>query len=320
MFIRADGRSSSYLALRTTCDDGDTELECTGGFEGTIQRRALGAGTYYVLVADIGGEVAVEAVFAPPTEAPTNQDCATALDVSAGGRFTGSLIDVSDGAETACGLSNATDLVYTFTTNETRDVVLDAVSDSGDRLYVGLQTSCGDPSTSLRCVSGASVASRYHQLPAGTYFVLVEGSSSAEFEFTLGVAFEAPTPPPAGDACANAIPITAPADLTGTLVDKQDDIDLTCGFGYRDIVYALTLTERSDAVVVAEDTFVSVGLLDACGTGATQLRCTSGNPSRSRLRDLAPGTYYIVVEASARGRLPPPSGDSAADGRHPGHR
>ncbi|NIR39352.1 MAG: hypothetical protein GWO22_26335, partial [Actinobacteria bacterium] len=77
-------------------------------------------------------------------------------------------------------------------------------------------------------------------MPAGTYFVLVEGSSSRETDFILDVTFEAPTPPPAGDLCSNAIPIAPGATVTGTLADKQDDIDLSCGFNYRDIVYELT--------------------------------------------------------------------------------
>ncbi|MAQ16714.1 MAG: hypothetical protein CMN30_18215 [Sandaracinus sp.] len=303
VYIRAEGRSTTYLALRTTCDDGDTELECVGSFEGTIQRRALEAGRYYVLIGDIGGDLAVEVLFRDPTEAPTNETCATALDVSAGGSFPGTLIDVTDDADTSCGPSGASDLVYTFTTTEVRDLVVGAVSDTGDRVYIGLQQSCSDTATSLRCVNGATVGTRVHQLPAGTYFLVVEGSTSREFDFTLDVAFEEPTPPPAGDTCDNAIALTAPAMVTGNLNDKQDDIDLTCGFSYRDMVYELTLTERSDVEVVGEDTFLSVGFLDGCGPAATQLRCASGNPSRSRLRDLAPGTYFIVVESSAGGEF-----------------
>jgi len=297
--VRAEGRSITYVALRSTCDDRDSELECNSGFPGAARRRSLPVGQYYVLVADIGGDVGVEVVFEDPTEPPTNESCAMPLDVSAGGTFPGSLVDVADDVSTSCGSTNAPDLVYTFTTTEERDVVVSAASLSGDSLSVAVQSTCGDEDTDLRCVRGSTAGTRLHQVPAGTYFAVVEGSSSRENDFSLDIAFEAPTPPPAGDLCSNAIPITAPATITGTLADKQDDIDLSCGFNYRDIVYEVTLTERSDLVVVGDGSgsFMYVGIQETCGDDGSQLRCTSGNPSRSRIRDLSPGSYYIVVES-----------------------
>jgi hypothetical protein len=297
--IRAEGRSITYVALRSTCDDRTTELECNSGFPGAVRRRALPAGEYYVLIADIGGEVGVEVIFEDPTEPPTNESCAMPLDVSAGGTFPGSLVDVGDDVESSCGSTNAPDLVYSFTTTEERDVVVSAASVSGDSISVAVQSTCDDEGSELRCVRGSTAGTRLHQVPAGTYFVIVEGSSSRETDFSLDIAFEDPTPPPAGDLCSNPIPITAPASVTGTLADKQDDIDLSCGFNYRDVVYELTLTERSDLVAVADGggSFMYVGLQQACGDDSSQLRCVSGNPARARVRDLSPGTYYLVLES-----------------------
>ena len=295
--VRAEGRSLTYVAIRSSCADRATELECDGGFPGTVRRRALPAGRYYVLVADIGGDLAVEVDFDPPTTAPTNDTCATAIDVSAGGTFSGSLVDVSDDVDVRCTSVSATDLIYTFTLTEERDVILGAGTPSGDSLNLALQSSCGDTASELRCARGAAIGSRVHQVPPGTYFVVVE--SSQETDFDLDISFEAPTPPPPGDVCASAIAITAPTTVTGDLSDKEDDIDLSCGFNYRDMVYELTLTERSDVLVVADGggSRMYVGLQDSCGGAVTPLRCAGGDPSRVRVRDLAPGTYFLIVES-----------------------
>ncbi|NIS28973.1 MAG: hypothetical protein GWO04_02970 [Actinobacteria bacterium] len=116
----------------------------------------------------------------------------------------------------------------------------------------------------------------------------------------------------------------------GTLSDKEDDIDVSCGFFYRDTVYSFTTTERRDVTVTVDGggTFMYVAVQGTCGDDATQLRCTSGNPSRARLRDLAAGTYYVIVEsfrgtgfnitvdATAPSMVTPVSGNDDCDSAH----
>ena len=298
--VRAEGRSITYVELRTECGDGDTAEQCASGFPGTLRARSLEPGTYFVLVADVGGDLAIEVVFEDPRPAPPNESCDMPTDVSAGGAFRGSFVDVADDVDSSCGSSRAPDLLYEFTLEEERDAVLSAVSDTGDSLSLSVSTTCGDEASELRCVRGPPAGTRLHQLPPGTYFITVEGSTSREPDFTLDVAFEDPTPPPAGDTCGNPLTITPGETVTGTLADKQDDLDISCGFNFRDVVYELELTERSDLTVIADadGPFMYVSIRDGvCDEGSAQLRCTSGNPSRSRIRDLAPGTYYLIVES-----------------------
>ena len=298
--LRAEGRSVTYVSLRTECGMRESELECTSGFPGTVRRRSLPAGRYYVLIADLGGDVAIEALFTNPTPPATNETCEAPMDVSAGGNFNGSFVDVTDDVSTTCGSTGQLDLVYRFSTTAEQDVAISVASAAGDSLTFAVRSACDDQNTDRRCIRGAPAASRLHQLPAGDYFLIVEGSSARENDFTLDVSFEAPTPPPAGDTCRNPIPITAPTTVSGTLRDKQDDLDLSCAFSYRDIVYELTVTERSDVTLIANGggSFMYVGLQRECGDDSTQLRCVSGNPGRNKLRNLAPGTYYVVVESS----------------------
>ncbi|MEM9073946.1 MAG: putative metal-binding motif-containing protein [Myxococcota bacterium] len=297
--VRAEGRSITYVALRTTCDDRDTETQCASGFPGQIRARSLEAGTYFVLIADIGGDVLVEVDIDEPIPPPPNEDCESAIDVSAGGSFPGTFVDVADDLTTSCGSTRAPELTWEFTTTEVRDVLLSAVTETGDSISLSVQSTCGDADSELRCVRGSPAGTRLYQLPAGTYTIITEGSSTREVDFTLDVAFEDPTPPPAGDTCGNAIAISPGDTVTGTLSDKQDDVAIACGFFFRDAVYELTLTETSDVTIEADadGPFMYLSVRSDCEDDDSRLRCVSGNPARSRLRNLSPGTYFLVVES-----------------------
>lgn len=295
--IRAEGRSTTYVGLRTTCDDSDTELECAGGFPGQVAARALEPGTYFVIVADIGGDLGVEVVFSEPTPPPPNETCASPTDVSEGGTFEATFIDVDDDVRTSCGSSRAPDLVYSFTTTETQDVRLALVGAGPDSLAIGVSSTCG--MDDLRCARGAPAGTRLYSLPAGTYFITVEGSASREADFSLTVEFLDPTDAPAGDTCEGAEPLVPGVEAMGTLADKQDDIETSCGFFFRDAVHSFTLTEPADVTLTADTgSFTYMSLRTTCDDEASEIRCTSGNPSRTRVRNLAAGTYFVVVESS----------------------
>jgi len=304
VMISADGSSVTWVAVRTTCEDRTTEFECQSGFPGTVRSRALAAGTYFVVVADSGGEVNVDVEVTPTSPAPTNSTCASPLDVSAGGVFHGSFVDVGDDVSTSCGYSGSPDLTYTFTIDASdapRDVVLSAVAGSGDTLALAVGPTCNTASSELRCVRGSPAGTRLHQLAAGTYSLVVEGPSYREVDFDLSVLFEAPTPVPAGDTCASPLPLTAGTPVVGTLGDKEDDLDTTCGYSYRDAVYSFDLAARSDVTVQIDGSgsYVNVSVRPDCVDSASQIRCVSGSPARASLRDLPAGTYYAIVESSS---------------------
>ena len=300
--ITADGTSGTALALRTTCDDMATELECESWFPGQIRSRALAAGTYFVIVKDWSvGEIFVNVELEPPTTAPSNETCASPIDVSAGGSFTGSTVDVADDLTTSCGFGAAPDLVYTFTTTAPQNVYVSLLSETGDtEMNFSVRSACSDATTELRCLRGTVAYTTLHELPAGTYYIIAEGPSYREVEYTLEVRFNPPSPPPPGDSCSSPIPLPLDTMTLGSLADKQDDHSLACsGSSYRDAVYAFTLTERRDVTVTVNGgtTFMYASVRAACADSAMQLRCASGNPSRSTIRDLPAGTYYVLVES-----------------------
>ncbi len=302
VFVSAEGSSVTSVALRSDCEQRTSETECNTGFPGQLRIRELEAGTYFLIVADTGGEIEVEVDFQDPEPPAVNETCDGAIDVSAGGVFPGSFIGVANDLSTSCGSTNAPDLTYAFTIAEEQDVLISATSLTRDAVAVSVRSDCADEMTQVRCARGAPAGTRLHRLPAGTYSIIVEGSTFRAFDFNLSVEFEAPTDAPEGDACGDPISVPLNTTVMGSLADKQDDIDLSCGFHYPDAVYEFELTENSDVLISADadTTSMFLGLQGTCGDEDSQLRCSSGRPGRVRVRDLSPGTYTVVVESATR--------------------
>lgn len=299
--IEAQGASTvTAIALRTECTTTASELECRNGFPAQVRRRSLEPGTYFAIVsADAATEVVVRVEMSEPTAPPTNETCATAQDIGTGGRITGTTVDVRDDTTTRCGGLLAPELVYSFTLESEQDVRITASSLSEEALTWELRGAACDDASVLRCSSGAPAIGRVHLLEPGTYYIVVEGPSYAEVDFELDVEILEPTAPPEGDLCRNPIPLELGVPTSGTLLDRQDDVSTTCGFNARDVVYSFELEERRDVTIEVGEatTSFNASVRTECGDGATQLRCARGSPVRTRMRDLAAGTYYVVVES-----------------------
>jgi hypothetical protein len=303
--IEARGdRFATALALRTSCADRATELECSTGFPGAIRRRSLAPGTYFVIVTGVTGggplgEVEVVVQLTTPSPPPTHENCSMPQDVSAGGTFSGSMLDVMDDLTTGCGFLGSPDLVYTFTTTRTHDVRISAVATTGGSMAWEVRPVCGSSAGAVRCAFGSPASGRIHELPAGTYFLILEGPSFSEVDFTLSVEFLDPTPPLRGDQCTDPIPLTLGVRTPGSLAEMEDDYATSCGYYYRESVYTFTLPERRDVAISVDggSTFMNASLRTTCADSATQIRCTAGRPVAMRVRDLPGGTYYLLVEA-----------------------
>ncbi|MFK7991795.1 MAG: MopE-related protein [Sandaracinaceae bacterium] len=291
---------SVALDLRSTCDDRTSSLACMSGFPGVVRFPALDAGTYFVIVgASSTGEIDLEVNFADPIDPPTNDDCTMPTDVSAGGRFSGSFVATADDTVVDCGFTASPDVFYTFTTTEPQDVEITAQSVTGQSLNWSLRTTCDDDETALNCNFGSPATGLVRQLPAGTYFIALEGPASREVDFDMDVTFSAATTPPAGESCENAIPLVAGAEASGSFADFQNDLATSCGIAYRDVVYSFELTEAAD-IDLSLDTGnrAVLALRTDCADGETpsQIRCNAATPSRIRARNLTAGTYFVVAE------------------------
>jgi len=88
----ASARVAPYVALQDACTGGTTLL-CDSGWPLHRTFGSVPAGTYYLWVESTSA-VTYPSAYAtvPPTPPPAHDTCAGALDISAGGRFEGSLL------------------------------------------------------------------------------------------------------------------------------------------------------------------------------------------------------------------------------------
>ncbi|MFK7987627.1 MAG: hypothetical protein AB8I08_16525 [Sandaracinaceae bacterium] len=227
--------------------------------------------------------------------------------MSAGGRFMGSFLGAADDTDTfygsgpSCGFARALDVFFSFTTSEAQDVALAAFADTGEPLQYTLQASCA-PTSTLLCASGQPAVATAHALAAGTYFVVLEGPSEGMTGYTLDVEFAPPSAPTPGDTCATAIPLAPGVEAAGTFVDAQNDLATTCGFPHDDIVYTFEVTEPADLRLNFDSgSRANLSVRTDCGDPSSEAQCLSGDPTELRLRNVAPGTYYAVVESRFEG-------------------
>jgi Putative metal-binding motif len=304
--IRAEGESfSAALSLRSTCIDGGSEIECADGWPAILRARALPEGTYYIVAAAVFGvgELVMNVEISDPTPPALNDQCPGAIDVGTGGTFTGSFVDTVDDTSTTCGFFGSPDVYYALTLTATSDVRINAGSITGEGMAWSIRSDCAMASSDLRCGYGAPAAGTLHQLDPGTYYIVLEGPTFAEVDYTLTVDVLPATPPALGDTCAAPIPLTPGVRYSGSLAPMEHDYEVSCGYHYREAVHVLTLGTAADVTIDVNGgtAYMNVAVRPDCDSEAGQLRCDQGSPARARVRGLPIGTYYIIVESSTAG-------------------
>lgn len=298
------------------------EIKCGSSSNGEVRARALSQGSYYVLVTSSAPQVTVDIQLSDPTTAPGNAHCASALDISAGGSYHGDFVGAGDDAFLVCGASEASgqadagatsgaeDLVYRFTTFSEQDVEILLVTQGEERMAYRVSTACvdqikpteptDDPSHPIACVTGSPATARLHRLPAGTYYLVVEGPAEKEVDFDLVISFLDPTPRPLGDSCDNPAPLALGVVEQGSLADKQDTMPLSCGTNFHDMVFRFDILEPTDISLRIDggDSTMILAVEQQCGIEDITRSCVKCQPAVNRLRNLQPGAYYAVVEST----------------------
>ena len=299
--LKADGDPTAVaIELRSRCSDTVPEIECRAGAQAQLRTRALAAGRNFVLLASQHAqEVVVDVRLSAPSAAAPNATCGTASLLGVGERVRGDFVDVSDDYELECGFAGASDLAYGFHLDQKQNVNVSLFSAGKEQMAFAVRRRCGDSATTLRCVRGAPALGKLYSLEPGEYALIVEGPAYREVDFTLDLTSEQATAVPDADSCATASPVEPDAQPTlGTLVGAQDFVTTSCGLHYPDAVYTLELLEKSDLALElkgARGTF-TMAFSTQCDA-RSELLCLKGNDIRKRLRGVAAGNYYLVVEA-----------------------
>ncbi|MDP9036843.1 MAG: hypothetical protein M3O50_18755 [Myxococcota bacterium] len=305
---------SAVVHIRRICAEEQSEVAC--GQEGPTPGEAVAAGTLeagtYAVFADAigvdtGGRYTLRAEVAPPDGSGTAGDgCADALPITAA--VDGDTFAARDDVAASCSGQGAADVVYRL--DLPHKARFTAMLEAEEAPHViAVWSRCGERPTEIACGQRVSEV-----LPAGTYFVGVDGATpDAAGRFRMSWA----TQDLAGQsrACA-AAPTLAPGQtITGSTVGAADQFFCTCAGGESgttgaDRVYRVVVAARSQVqLAVTGHAFdLAVALRKTCADapgspGAAEVACeavTSGGPERTTLdRTLDPGTYWVVVDGQS---------------------
>ncbi len=300
------------LHLRTACGDDGSEIAggCSDATSGadtgeTMVFRNLPAGTYYVVVDSAGGtgDFTVTATLSPP--APVNDLCAGAIALTAGVVAHGDTSASFDDAAVSCGVAGSGEVYYSFTLGATSHVRLDLTDTGASQHTLQLLDGCGG--SELDCQNGVSATETIYAdyLAAGSYVVVVEAATAGGGTFDLLLTT---TAPPLGDGCSDPVTLnsgtTTGQQLTSSYVDDGAG---TCGGAGVDRVYTFTTFVNQHVEITTIGTFDHVLYVrqSDCAAG-TEMDCsvaTGSGPYTANYSalDLAPGTYYVFVDAATAG-------------------
>ncbi|MCB9265067.1 MAG: T9SS type A sorting domain-containing protein [Lewinellaceae bacterium] len=248
-------------------------------------------------------------VYAP---APTgNDDCAGAIAVSCGQTVSGSTTGATFDGVGTCGTSNtAPGVWYTVVGNGdliTASTCNQASFDTKISIFTG---SCG----SLSCLQGddddtgcgLTTTESWLSTPGVTYYILIHGFGTAAGDFDLTVTC---APPPAGDDCATATPITVappggcPANAVfGSTIGASDDGPQSpCDGTTNNIGVWYSFTAPASGIVNLNIVEITgnheAAIYTGCGGASVFCDIT---PNSELITGLTPGaTYYLIVWSDA---------------------
>ncbi|MDI7266707.1 MAG: hypothetical protein QME96_01780 [Myxococcota bacterium] len=124
---------------------------------------------------------------------PVNDTCAGAIDISAGGTFSGTTAGATNDISSSCGGGSGPDVYYRFTLTQFEHFEINTQGSSIDTILVRLSGGCGsavwecDNNTELYNTPACAVT--WSDLPgdlgAGTYYIVVDTASGSGGSFTL---------------------------------------------------------------------------------------------------------------------------------------
>jgi len=315
--------------VRKSCSDtGQSEEACAvGAAKATAEHGALAAGTYYVFVDGLGrsaGDFTLTVTKSAPVAAP-NDNCpeAAAMSLDAGGGWsaTGTTVGAVNHTGGTCSGSSGGDVVFQFTTSAAHKATVSVTPDAASKTYapvIYLRRTCAETGPSeLACgytPTALAVASAVvNNLPAGTYFVWVDGYLGSAGKFRLDVKLEAPVLPPANDVCAAPVALTRGVQVSGDTSIANADYGGTLGAVCsgemagnakgRDLVYRYTPTTSGPFTIELAPSAWDASLWYTTGTCGDAAACVHGSDRYGdgtletlTVQGVAGTTYFIVVD------------------------
>lgn len=290
-----------------------------------LDEPRLNPGTYYVLLdnysANNNATYELRFELADPAPAAPNDTCATAAELTFTNGTTTVTGDTSGATNGTASLTTPAlptcapaarfhrDVYYRFTLTQPQDVTLslDAAMGSSYAPALALLTACDGATLNeqLACNSNTPSTITRRGLPAGTYYLLVDGDGGKPGPYELTVTLAPPTMASANDTCAAPVTLTPGTSVTADLTTENGDYMLSCGGSATggDLVYQFTTTQTQKVTLTAE---ASAGdpvleLRGAPCASGTAIDCedtgSAGDTETLVVKALPAGTWYVVLRA-----------------------
>jgi hypothetical protein len=288
------------FVLDANCNQGS----CVGSGDRMVNLTNLPVGVYYVVVdgADPAG-----ADYAIELHCAMALDCANRViaDVSCPNTYSGTTV----GGNNNMILYGCTKLVeywgaeavYRFV-NPVQQAVTFSLTRNSNLLDIFLfNSACNEKN----CLAFGDSRVCVDNLPPGTYYIVLDGTDAAGADYDLQVRCLG--------ACSQLIDCSAPlgtlqcgSRVQGDTSIGVDNVELyNCSdkhYGGPEVVYVLTnaVQQQVDIALMNATPGLSVFLLDACDAA----RCVDSFGDAVVVPDLAPGSYYVVVDGENGARGP----------------
>lgn len=299
------------------------QVDCQGTMVGTatLDVPRLPAGTWYVLVENYSdgvtpGAFTLAVELRDPAAGVANDSCATAQNIPltngmgmVSGTTTGALND-NNASPLSCSFASARspDVYYSFTLTQPQDIRATLTPTMSSMLSpaLSLTSTCnGTGAAELACddTNPSQIIGR--RLPAGTYYLTVDGDSSGSAgDFDLSLTVLPPSMPPANDTCANAATLAPNMSQTIDVNTGNRDYTLCTSGSGGDVVYTFTTTMAQKVTVSATSISGSdaiISLRDApCDMDTNEVACVDNEAAATEtlVRPYLPaGTYFVIVQA-----------------------
>lgn len=294
------------IALQATCGSAPSEIAC-GHVESAPEARAIARGVaagdsiYAIVTTQKESALDLRVDMLPASGPPTNEDCAAPTPVALETPFVAQIVDAAKDLVSGCEAKTG-ELTYSFTLAAPRDVRIFAtpLGTTTGRPVISIR----DPACTgeLRCRVGSAPPAFARNMPAGTHVFTVAGTT--QLDASVRVRTFDPTPAPPTQSCDTAPDVTPNTAIPVDLSNHEDAIANGCLPGGPAAAYKLDLAVASDVLVVGRFSLNEQGAVAIHGpvtgpgacTTADVLACQKGQtPVRASRRNLAPGSYRIVV-------------------------
>lgn len=288
----------------------------------------LPAGTYTLLLENSGNglsDQSYEVLFElfDPAPPPPNDRCSGAQQLlfdggvaSARGTTTGAFNDTA-GSSLSCSRNSGVhpDVFYQVTLTQTQDVRVGISRMASSRFLpvAALTNQCGPQSRANQrgCARGFGSDFTARSVPAGTYYIVVDGDGPWTGDFGIDVTLLPPTATPPNDTCATPTVLVPNMSQVADVTLANADYQPSCAPGSSggDVVYQFTTTMPQRATVTATGMAVDGGSIPdgvisiraaPCDLDTNEVVCADNfgiSPEVALVRDLPAGTYYVVVAA-----------------------